>query len=101
MSATSLRFTFNAKTGEAEFSSSDGETLFVMGELSFAEANSIHEAIQDMERRAYDRGAAEAISRIRKTLHGMEEKISLDADEDDEAPVPHVRRAEKRRRIGD
>jgi hypothetical protein len=95
MSAQTMLFHFDAQTKEARFYSQDGMHIFTMGELSFREANDINEAIRSLEKRAYDRGAAEAINRARQALRGMEETISLDNEEDD--PRPKVRNVSKKK----
>lgn len=98
MSATTVTFRFDASIEEAEFYDATGATLFTMS-VSFRDANTINDVIRAMEKKAYDRGAAEAIDRIRQQLRGMEEAISLDAEEEEEAPRGKRRAKEQRHRV--
>lgn len=92
-----MNFHYNAETGEADYFDATGTCLFSMSELSFKDANTINDAIRVMEKKAYDRGAAEAIKRIKTALHGMEEQISLDEEDDDSAPPPKRSKEQRHR----
>jgi hypothetical protein len=97
MSAMTMNFAYDSKSKEAQFFSQDGTALFTMSELSFTEANTINDAIRVLEKKAYDRGAEEAIRRARTALNSMAEEISLDNEEDDHRPK--LRTPTKKRRV--
>lgn len=94
MSATTVTFRYDASENEAEFYTATGETLFTMA-VSFRDANTINDAIRMMEKKAFDRGVAEACQRIRDKMRGLEEVISLDAEEDEEEAPKRKRRGKE------